>query len=172
MFSTKSSFVLIVVMGLAVSACNTNRGALTPEEKARLEEQKVLPTYVSLPKGTYTVTATCADSTKTEKLKDLHWTVKIKDGGNYLESQQNFDARCEDACSSAEVGSVNVNELQATFTAKKKLNLEENIFEDITTPIKKIYFISNYDPSAGLLELIDNTTLNVCQGKMILKLRK
>ncbi|MBS1971697.1 MAG: hypothetical protein JSU04_15400 [Bdellovibrionales bacterium] len=172
MLSTKMSLVTLCAFGFALSACNTNKTNLTPQQKAILQEQqKALPQTLQIKSGAYNVTVECADATKTEKLKTLHWVVNFKPNEQYLESQQNFDLNCEDACSAVETGSVRVNEAQAVFTVSQRLNAK-NEYESVATPTSKTYFVMSYDRIFSKLTLIDNSDKNVCQGKMILTLQQ
>jgi hypothetical protein len=166
------SLAAICVFGFALSACNTKKTTLTSQQKELLQEQqKALPNTLQIESGAYSVTVECTDVAKTEKLKNLHWVVTFKPNDQYLESQQNFDPNCEDACSAVETGSVKVNEAQAVFTVSQRMNAQ-NQFESVTTATSKTYFLMSYDRIFDKLTLIDNTDKNVCQGKMILTLQK
>lgn len=167
----KISALVMLTAAIALSACNTRKTRLTPEEQVRVEEQKALPKTLKIEAGSYNVTATCADAAKTDKLKNLHWVVTLKDDGHYLESQQNFDANCEDACSSVEGGTAKFTELQSVFTVTQKLNLASNQFEPVPNAVAKNYLVMNYDRAFGKIVLIDNSNMNLCQGKMILTLQ-
>lgn len=172
MLSAKMSLTAILTLGFVLSACNTNKSTLTQQQKALLQEQqKALPQALQIKPGAYNVGVECADAAKTEKLKTLHWVVNFKPDNQYLESQQNFDPHCEDACSAVETGSVKVNEAQAVFTVSQRLNTK-NEFESVTTETSKTYFVMSYDRIFEKLTLIDNSDKNVCQGKMILTLQK
>lgn len=167
----KISLLAMMAMALVMSACNTRKTTLTPEEQVRVEEQKALPKTLKIDAGTYNVTATCADTAKTDKLKNLHWIVTLKDDGHYLESLQNFDSKCEDACSSVEGGVVKFTELQSVFTVTQRLNISKNQFEAVPNAVAKNYFVMGYDRMFGKIVLIDNSDMNLCQGKMILTLQ-
>jgi hypothetical protein len=171
MLSMKMTLAAIFALGFTLSACNTKKTTLTPEEQVRLQEQKALPKTLQIEAGSYNVTVECVDAAKTEKLKSLHWVVTFKENSQYLESQQNFDANCEDACSAVEVGSVKVNEAQAIFKVTQKMNAK-NEFEAVATPVSKTYFLMTYDRIFNRLTLIDNEKTNICQSKMILTLQK
>lgn len=172
MLSAKMSLAAILALGFALSACNTNKTTLTPQQQAVFQEQqKALPQTLQIKPGAYNVTVECADTAKTEKLKTLHWVVNFKVNDQYLESQQNFDPNCEDACSAVETGSIKINEAQAVFTVSQRLNTK-NQFESVTAETSKTYFVMSYDRIFEKLTLIDNSDKNVCQGKMILTLQK
>lgn len=172
--SAKTSMMcaMILISALALAACNTNADKLTTEQQTRLNESKVLPRTMPIEAGAYAVTGTCADEAKTAKLASLHWSVKVRADGYYMDSQQNFDPACEDACSVVAAGSLAATDLQVAFNVTKKLNVKTNAFEDVSPVTSKSYYVSSYNRTAGKLILIDDTNENLCQGKMILTLQK
>lgn len=172
MFFTKTSFALVMVCGLALTACNTTEGQSSEGDGVSVVREKSLPKAVAIPTGLYEVKVECADSAKTETLKNMHWTLTVKDEGFFIESQQNLDPNCEGLCSVADAGSLSANELQVKFTKTQVFDLEKNVFNKLEEAVSKTYFLSNNDPQNGKLSLIDNSDTNVCQGKMILNLKK
>jgi len=127
---------------------------------------------VDIESGDYTITAKCLDDSKNAGLTNYQWTISFKNDGSYLYSETNLDPKCTENCILTSIGTYKLTKLQMSLNFEKVLNSKTNSFDNVDKPLtENLTVLSNTltttdGISKRTLTLLDESTSNICKGRM------